>query len=227
MGGKLTIYHGSQKLIQQPVYGAGNVRNDYGLGFYCTENVDLAKEWACTEENSGYANCYQLDLCGLTILNLSDYRYHILNWLSLLLQNRVFKISNDLAAEGKEYMLDTFLPEYEDKDIIIGYRADDSYFAFANAFLNNTLSLAQWEKAMYLGKLGEQIVLKSKKAFEQITYIGNEPVDAEIYYMKKAEREREARREYGKGKKEKADINELFILDIMREGIKNGDARLF
>ena len=34
MGGKLTIYHGSQKLIQQPVYGAGNVRNDYGLGFY-------------------------------------------------------------------------------------------------------------------------------------------------------------------------------------------------
>lgn len=33
--------------------------------------------------------------------------------------------------------------------------------------------------------------------------------------------------EYGKGKKEKADINELFILDIMREGIKNGDARLF
>ena len=45
MGGKLTIYHGSQKLIQQPVYGAGNVRNDYGLGFYCTENVDLAKEW--------------------------------------------------------------------------------------------------------------------------------------------------------------------------------------
>ena len=121
MGGKLTIYHGSQKLIQQPVYGAGNVRNDYGLGFYCTENVDLAKEWACTEENSGYANCYQLDLGGLTILDLSDHRYHILNWLSLLLQNRVFKISNDLAAEGKEYMLDTFLPEYEDKDITVSY----------------------------------------------------------------------------------------------------------
>ena len=41
MGGKLTIYHGSQKLIQQPVYGAGNVRNDYGLGFYCTENMEM------------------------------------------------------------------------------------------------------------------------------------------------------------------------------------------
>ena len=67
-------------------------------------------------------------------------------------------------------MLDTFLPEYEDKDIIIGYRADDSYFAFANAFLNNTLSLAQLEKAMYLGKLGEQIVLKSKKAFHHLTF---------------------------------------------------------
>ena len=94
-------------------------------------------------------------------------------------------------------------------------------------FVAGVISMQKLAHAMKLGKLGEQIVLKSKKAFEQITYIGNESVDAEIYYMKKAEREREARREYRKGKKEKADINELFILDIMREGIKNGDARLF
>ncbi|MBR2627880.1 MAG: DUF3990 domain-containing protein, partial [Peptococcaceae bacterium] len=40
---------------------------------------------------------------------------------------------------------------------MIGYRADDSYFSFANAFLNNTLSLRQLEKAMMLGKHGEQV----------------------------------------------------------------------
>ena len=117
------------------------VKDFAGCFKFYTEQLGLEPAWG--DENSGYANCYQLDLCGLTILNLSDYRYHILNWLSLLLQNRVFKISNDLAAEGKEYILDTFLPEYEEKDIIIGYSADDSYFSFANAFLNNTLSLAQ------------------------------------------------------------------------------------
>lgn len=31
--------------------------------------------------------------------------------------------------------------------MIRGYRADDSYFSFATAFLNNTISLAQLEKA--------------------------------------------------------------------------------
>ena len=226
MGGKLTIYHGSHKLIQQPVYVAGNVRNDYGLGFYCTENVDLAKEWACTEENSGYANCYQLDLGGLTILDLSDHRYHILNWLSLLLQNRVFKISNDLAAEGKEYMLDTFLPEYEDKDIIIGYRADDSYFAFANAFLNNTLSLAQLEKAMYLGKLGEQIVLKSKKAFHHLTFQEAIYAEKETYYPKKMNRDQGAREAFCSERSKKRATDAIYLIDILREEWKNDDARL-
>ena len=226
MGGKLTIYHGSQKLIQQPVYGEGNVRNDYGLGFYCTENVNLAKEWACTEENSGYANCYQLDLGGLTILDLSDHRYHILNWLSLLLQNRVFKISNDLAAEGKEYMLDTFLPEYEEKDIIIGYRADDSYFSFANAFLNNTLSLAQLEKAMYLGRLGEQIVLKSKKAFEQISFTEIIPAEKEIYYPMKTARDKEAREAYRRERSNRRASDAVYLIDILREEWKSDDSRL-
>ena len=78
-----------------------------------------------------------------------------------------------------------------------------------------------------MGKLGEQIVLKSPKAFESIRFQDYKNVDAETYYIKKAEREREVRREYRKRKKESADIHELFMLDIMREGMKNGDTRLF
>ena len=81
-------------------------------------------------------------------------------------------------------------------------------------------------EAMRLGKLGEQIVLKSPAVFEKIEYQGSELVDAQIYYVKKTEREREARKEYRSSKKKKADLNELFILDIMREEMKNGDARL-
>lgn len=79
---------------------------------------------------------------------------------------------------------------------------------------------------MRLGKLGEQIVLKSPKAFDQIKFLGYESAEAGEYYLKKSEREREARKEYRSRKKEVANINDLFILDIMREGIKNGDARL-
>jgi hypothetical protein len=53
---KATIYHGSRLIIEKPAFGVGNPRNDYGLGFYCTHDIDLAKEWACTGENSGHAN---------------------------------------------------------------------------------------------------------------------------------------------------------------------------
>ena len=43
---KITIYHGSEHVIQKPSMHAGKNHNDYGQGFYCTEDIELAKEWA-------------------------------------------------------------------------------------------------------------------------------------------------------------------------------------
>ncbi len=43
-------------MIEKPVFGAGNRANDYGLGFYCTENADLAMEWAVRRDHDGWAN---------------------------------------------------------------------------------------------------------------------------------------------------------------------------
>ena len=220
------IYHGSQKIIKAPAFGEGNPKNDYGLGFYCTESLQLAKEWACTEENSGYANKYTFDMSNLKILNLSSGKYNILNWLSILLENRIFKISNDIATEGKEYLLEHFLPEYKDYDVIIGYRADDSYFSFANSFLNNTLSLSQLEKAMYLGKLGEQIVLKSKKAFEQIQFNEIITAEKEIYYPMKTARDKEAREAYRNERQGRRASDAVYLIDILREEWQTDDPRL-
>ena len=45
------IYHGSQQIIETPKFGIGRKYNDYGQGFYCTENIELAKEWACPVKN--------------------------------------------------------------------------------------------------------------------------------------------------------------------------------
>ena len=79
---------------------------------------------------------------------------------------------------------------------------------------------------MRLGKLGEQMVFKSREAFSHIRFTGAEPVSAAIWYEKKATRDREARRAYRRTKKESSMVNELFMIDIMREGIENGDPRL-
>ncbi|MDR1801096.1 MAG: DUF3990 domain-containing protein [Lachnospiraceae bacterium] len=226
MPDKVTIYHGSKNVIEQPVFGEGNPRNDYGLGFYCTQEPDLAKEWACTEEKSGYANQYTLSLSGLSVMRLSGADYNILNWLAVLLANRTFRISNDIAAEGKAYLLEKFLPDIQSYDLIIGYRANDSYFSFANAFLNNTLSLAQLERAMVLGKPGEQTVLKSQRSFGQIRFMGSEIADREIYYPKKHARDKEARSSYRKERESSRATDSIYLIDILRGGWKNDDARI-
>ena len=226
MTNKVDIYHGSRMIIKKPIFGEGNPRNDYGLGFYCTHEIELAKEWACTDENSGYANHYELDISGLKVMRLSGEGYNILNWIAILLQNRNPRISNDIAAEGRRYLLDGFLPDTKNTDVIIGYRANDSYFAFANAFLNNTLSLAQLEKAMYLGKLGDQTMLKSKNAFEAIRFIRSEVADREIYYPKKSARDKEARAAFRKERESQKVTDAIYLMDILRERWENDDARI-
>ena len=106
------------------------------------------------------------------------------------------------------------------------YRADDSYFSFASAFLNNTISISQLEKAMVLGKLGEQIVAMSEKAFSALKFKEATPAQKEIYYPKKLARDTAARNEFRKEKKKGNAITEKYILDIMREGWVNNDERL-
>ena len=224
---KKILYHGSEFLIEKPEFGKGARHNDYGRGFYCAENIELAREWACAKQQNGYVNIYELDMEGLKVLNLNDSKYHILNWLAILADNRTYWQNGSIAEEAKKYIKEHFLIDITPYDIIVGYRADNSYFSFAQDFVSGVISLEKLSEAMRLGKLGEQIVLKSPKAFETIYFQNYENVDAEIYYIKKAEREREARREYRRRKKESADIHELFMLDIMREGVENGDTRLF
>lgn len=226
MHGKITVYHGSSKIIEQPLYGVGNPNNDYGLGFYCTESIELAKEWACSGETDGYANKYELDLNGLSILSLTGGSYNILNWLFVLLENRKFRIGGDIAKQAKDYIFENFAIEYKNYDIIKGYRADDSYFSFANAFLNNTISISQLEKAMVLGKLGEQIVAVSGKAINTLNFIDSVSAPKEIYFPKKLARDTAAREDFRKEKTKGSVLTEKYVMDIIREGWKNDDDRL-
>lgn len=222
----LRIYHGSEKIIEVPEYGKGSLRNDYGRGFYCTANMELAKEWACSRGGDGYVNVYDIDMEGLSVLRLNEPPYHVLNWLAVLAENRTYWEKNSISENAKKYLKDNFLVDVSSYDIVIGYRADDSYFTFAKNFVANAISLQQLSKAMKLGKLGEQIVLKSSDAFSQIRFVKAVSAQAEIYYYQKTARDRQAQREYRNSVKSSPNENDLFMLDIMREGIKNGDARL-
>ena len=224
----MILYHGSPKAIETPLYGYGSKENDYGLGFYCTQSNDLAKEWACPTVQSGFSNKYELDMDGLRVLHLNSDGYHILNWIAILLQHRIFAKRSPVARQANSYILNEFLPDISGYDVVIGYRADDSYFSYAKDFLNNTISVNQLSQAMKLGELGEQVVLKSEKAFQQIHFQGYEIADGSIYNPRRMARETRARTAYlsNHGADFSMISNEIYVLDIIREGMKNDDPRL-
>lgn len=220
------IYHGSRGIISNPTYGLGKKYNDYGLGFYCTDHMDLAKEWGVDRNRNGYANEYEIDCKGLTILDLNSNKYCILHWLAVLLENREFDILSPLAAEAKEYIQKNFNVDYNSYDIIIGYRADDSYFSFAQDFINGTISYRQLNNAMHLGNRGQQFVIKSKRAFGQIQFLGFEITKSAEWFTKKELRDKSARREYFDRERNKRQKGDIYIMQVMDEEMKANDPRL-
>ena len=161
----------------------------------------------------------------MKILNLSSEEYTILHWLALLMENRRFRVSTPVMRRGVQWLKTHFLVDIREYDMIIGYRADDSYFSFARAFISNEISLSQLNYAMRLGKLGEQYVLKSEKAFNQIEFKSAELADNTIYYARRKMRDDEARNAFF-AELEKEDINGIYMRDIIKEEMASDDVRL-
>lgn len=220
----LTIYHGSQQIVDTPTFGGGRKNNDFGLGFYCTESNDLAKEWAVSSLRNGFSNRYTLDMEFLNILKLNRPDYTILNWMAILVTHRLFSIKTPVARRAKSYLIDNFGVNVNAYDLITGYRANDSYFDYAEAFLNNAITVEQLSHAMRLGKLGEQIVIKSKFAFSKIKYESFETAEKDTYYILRKARDDDANRIYLNILEKEADG--LYIQDIIRGGITNDDPRI-
>ena len=166
---KRTLYHGSEFIIDRPIYKKGHIHNDYGLGFYCTTNKDLAKEWAAKRSGKGYVNKYEIRDDRLKVLDLTKPPYNdVLYWVSLLMNNR--ELSSDLKdnfPRELNYLKNKYLLNVNDYDVVIGYRADDSYFHFPEAFVRSEITLESLNTIFREGELGKQYVLISERAFTE------------------------------------------------------------
>ena len=222
----MILYHGSQYLIKKPFYGGGRAANDYGMGFYCTESESLAWEWAVSEKHDGFANRYEFMDDGLSVLNLNDSNYTILHWLSVLLEHRTFDTRYGLSTLAKQYLTENFHVDVEAYDVIRGYRADDSYFSFAQDFISGAISYPQLTAAMRLGKLGEQIVVKSRRAFTRLKFVSAKAAIREDWLDAKESRDTSARRDYFDMRKTPYRLEDLSIQQIIQERIVSGDPRL-
>ncbi len=223
---KKIIYHGSVQQLEHPYFNGGKAYNDYGMGFYCTEEKEKAAEWAVGRGTDGWINMYEMDCDNLKILDLNASDFCILHWLAVLLENRTFDVSYALAREAREYILRNFSVDYKHADIIIGYRADDSYFSFAQDFLSGAISYRQLNQAMHLGKLGCQFVLKSRESFKRLRFLGAETALRDTWYPKRQKRDATAREEYFASRNQRRRPDDLYVIQIIDQGITANDPRL-
>lgn len=186
---KRIIYHGSEFIIEKPEYHKGNIHNDYGYGFYCCSDKNLAKEWAAKRTGHGYINKYEIRDDRLKILDLTNPPFdNVLFWVALLMHNREISTSlkNNYPRE-LEYLEQIYLMNVKEYDVVIGFRADDSYFHFPEAFIRSEITLESLNKMFYAGELGKQYVLISKRAFNLIRFIDYQEVfeDGRTDYYKR------------------------------------------
>lgn len=174
----ITVYHGNKVEDMIPTYGLGSEDNDYGRGFYTTPDKELAKEWAWgiyAAGVKGYVHTFRLNIEDLSILNLTEL--DSIHWIAELIYNRKLNLQDkEVVQDNVKILLDKYKLDTDRYDIIIGYRADDSYFAYAEAFVSGTIYKDTLEKALRTGELGMQVFLKSEKAFQNLVRIAVEEV---------------------------------------------------
>lgn len=220
----MKLYHGSQYIIKKPELLKGKANNDYGRGFYCTEDVEMAREWAAKgKEPSAYVNEYDFDVQGLKILDLSKEPYTVLNWIAVLLAHRTFQLDLEVAVRVREYFLANFLPPISEADVVIGHRADDSYFNFAEAFVDNGLPLSRLDEALRLGRLGLQVALRTERAFSKLSFVAAHEVPWGDYHARYVERDSAARAEWREKVKNSPPLgSDVFAIDVVRRRIVHG-----
>lgn len=224
---KIKLLHGTDHIIEVPDIEKGNPKNDYGQGFYCTKIDEMAREWACKNNTDGFVNIYEFDTEGMNVLNLLDGKHNILHWIAILLEHRTFSIPTEIAEDAKNFIVEHYSVDLTGYDVVVGYRADDSYFRYAEDFVANALPLRSLNKALRLGKLGEQTVIISQKGFEKIKFTDAYTVDKSIYYPKFIDRDTKARDAYRNDiRKAKTYRDDIFVMDILREEMKKDDPRL-
>ena len=176
--GKLILYHGTPDKIVTPTFGLGNEKHDYGMGFYLTESIDLAKEWAVCrpDEANGWLHKFELDIADLKILDFQQIS--VLSWLAELMKHRDASDTKRYRVLAKKF-IDKYGVDTTDYDVIKGWRANASYFYIAKEFVKDNIDIEILEDLLSLGGLGIQYCIKTEKAYAKLREIedGLLPVD--------------------------------------------------
>ena len=168
--GKIILYHGSPNKVVVPQFGFGEGKHDYGKGFYLTDNIELAKEWAVCrpDEMNGWVHKYELETDDLRILDFQEH--NILSWLAELMKHRDASDSRRYKVLSKKF-IDEYGIDTSEYDVIKGWRANASYFYIAKEFVRDNIDIEILEELLSLGGLGIQYCIKSELAYSKLTEV--------------------------------------------------------
>lgn len=220
----MIFYHGSKKLIQTPIVNGSTSTNDYGPAFYLTTNLQSAKSWACKYDELGVVNKYKVrnesyETFKILDLTKSD-KFSVLNWVAILVH---FKLVNQLYNGIDKNVLEWLEKYYIDiseYDVVVGYRADDSYWLFPKEFLENKLPIEDLERVYLLGDLGIQHVFISEKAINSLEFSGAIECEEEFLGKHKSIVSK-ANQIFNEILMQTFDPNKTYLADLMRKDYEN------
>ncbi|MDR2832925.1 MAG: DUF3990 domain-containing protein [Streptococcaceae bacterium] len=157
----MKVYHGTDHILQQPDPNFNSRRRvDFGRGFYTTSSKQQAVNWTKVLKNRNetikqIVNVYDLDDEFLDKLSIKNFTEPSDEWFDLVRQCRN----------------DHFPKEYDQFDIIIGPIADDGVATTFRLYETNVLTLSEAIARLKSEKLFNQVVFKSEKSFQLLTFI--------------------------------------------------------
>ena len=148
MTDNMTIFHGSNVVVEKPQIIVSGYYKDFGFGFYCTNIERQAKKWALTKKGDSFVSVYNYlpteDLKVLSFPVMTD------EWLDFVVACR----------RGIKH----------DYDIVEGPMADDQIWDYVEDFMEGTITReAFWVLAKFKYPT-HQIVFCTQKSLDSITF---------------------------------------------------------
>lgn len=182
---KLIIYHGSDNIIDNPSHEGGRKFSDFGIGFYATTNIEMAKSWATRRKDKpAYVNKYMFNVDGLNSLTF-DLDIH---WILFIAYNRGLILNKEIK--------DILNKKYDDinkYDVIIGPTADDRMFDTLNLFFNNNITIDHCINALNSMDLDIQYNIRTKTGIDAIAFSSSMELDEldKVYYSNEVKAKRD------------------------------------
>ena len=119
--GKMTVYHGSYTIVENPRIIKGRNTKDFGPGFYCTIIREQAERWA-KRYDTPIVNTYTVRLnSGLKVLEFKEMTEE---WLDFIIAFR--------HGEPHDY------------DIVIGAMANDQIYNYIADYIDGVITREQF-----------------------------------------------------------------------------------